>query len=441
VSPLSQQDKTVKTSHLLQVNAKTFEKKTETSQKRQTSKMEKRGPESLGDGKLEIGDVGRLSKQCTIFIDHRTLDSSICVLCLTSPAVTTYKRLKIDEKEVSVAQVASKSDPESATEVSVVDGDRRFVSFPERLIEILECKEFNRTIRWNTEGNAFGIIPETFSEKVLKKQFQGTKFESFTRKLNRWGFKRVVDEGFPTNAMLYRHELFRRGKPELLKNMKGSKTKEPDLREQQLLLEALSQDLLTTPDVPLYLRKGRLNRLTSLGSQLMQQPPSESPNPGFLLPEVACQQLFPQDGWAQGRLQMNTPIMNMPLNVNTISSLFATGPALDFQQADRIRAMEKYSMAHHLVQEQELQTRASLLTADHRLRSLQAERELLTRLTRSSQMSSSVPELGLSSQVIRSSPHFSPAVASIPPGTILSSSLSPGRLAAQGSFRLPGDYF
>jgi hypothetical protein len=389
----------------------------------------------------------------------------------SSLAVTTEnKRLKIDEKEASVAQVTLNSDPESVTVVPVADSDRRSVPFPERLIEILECKDFNRTIRWNTEGNAFGIIPETFNEKVLKKEFQGTKFESFTRKLNRWGFKRVIDECFPKNAMLYQHDMFQRGKPELLKNMKGSKTKEPDLREQQLLLEELSQDLLASPDVPPYLRKGRLHRLTSLGSQLtLKQPPSKSTTTGLLLPEVAGQQLFRQAGWAQGGLQMNTAILNMPLELNTLSSPFATGPALDFPQVDRIQAMEKYGMTHHLVQEQELQTRASLSTVEHRLRSLQAQQDLLARFTRSSRMSSSIPELGLSSQVVWPSPQFSPAVASMPPGTVLSSSLSPGLLASmslgqeqcqqldqeralyliqeqqrrqrQGSFRLPDGFF
>lgn len=103
--------------------------------------------------------------------------------------------------------------------------DKRFLTFPEKLMEVLEDESVSDSIKWNEKGDAFGINPEPFISKALKIHFQGTQFESFTRKLNRWGFKRDVDDFFTSTHMVYRHPLFQNGKPELLKRMKGTKTK------------------------------------------------------------------------------------------------------------------------------------------------------------------------------------------------------------------------
>ena len=58
--------------------------------------------------------------------------------------------------------------------------------FPEKLMSILNSSKVSDTMWWLADGDAFCLIPASFSELVLEKYFQGTKFESFTRKLNRW---------------------------------------------------------------------------------------------------------------------------------------------------------------------------------------------------------------------------------------------------------------
>lgn len=107
---------------------------------------------------------------------------------------------------------------------------------------VLNSHEFDDAIKWNKTGDAICIFSKPFTDKVLTKHFQGTKFESFTRKLNRWGFKRAIDESFPPSALIYRHKFFQRDVPDLMSNMKGSKKKEPSIRE-KLWQEQLSNEL------------------------------------------------------------------------------------------------------------------------------------------------------------------------------------------------------
>jgi hypothetical protein len=116
--------------------------------------------------------------------------------------------------------------------------------FPERLMQILESPdEVTRdALGWNSDGDGFWILSEEFAKKVITKYFQSTKFESFIRKLNRWGFKRVRSTGLPHGGHMYRHDKFHRGKPELLKQMRTFK-EERHWKEQLIWQEPLSHDL------------------------------------------------------------------------------------------------------------------------------------------------------------------------------------------------------
>jgi HSF-type DNA-binding len=61
-----------------------------------------------------------------------------------------------------------------------------FSSFPEKLMTLLDEERVKAHMWWLPDGDAFCMRPENFAEYVLDLHFQGTKFESFTRKLNRW---------------------------------------------------------------------------------------------------------------------------------------------------------------------------------------------------------------------------------------------------------------
>jgi hypothetical protein len=141
--------------------------------------------------------------------------------------------------------------------------------FPDMLLSILEDEEFGDTVWWNQDGSAFCIVPSGFIEKVLEKHLQGTKFYSFTRKLNRWGFKKIVDGFFPRGTVAYQHEMFQRGKPELLKNMTGARKKGPSERA-KVIQEHQAHHQHISVDSSIRRESGTRPRSSSLSHELLR---------------------------------------------------------------------------------------------------------------------------------------------------------------------------
>lgn len=91
--------------------------------------------------------------------------------------------------------------------------------FPQRLMSILNDASLTEIVTWLPNGKSFVVVrPDVFTDKVLPKYLPpvdargSTKYPSFTRKLNRWGFRQVT-RGPDTGA--FHHPLFRRDEPEL----------------------------------------------------------------------------------------------------------------------------------------------------------------------------------------------------------------------------------
>jgi hypothetical protein len=127
-------------------------------------------------------------------------------------------------EEVHRSAPSTTHDPEEA-KPSATGDDADVTTFPLKLLSFLQNKDFEDVMWWFPTGDAFCVVPKEFSERVLEKHFQGTKFESFTRKLNRWGFKKIGHPDVAPEAMAYQHELFHRDKPELVRTMTGGKKK------------------------------------------------------------------------------------------------------------------------------------------------------------------------------------------------------------------------
>ena len=84
-------------------------------------------------------------------------------------------------------------------------------------MEILTSDDHADTISWLPHGRSFIIYKKkTFAATVLPEFFKATKFTSFTRKLNRWGFTRVTRG--PEMGSYY-HRQFLRDSPELCLRM------------------------------------------------------------------------------------------------------------------------------------------------------------------------------------------------------------------------------
>eukprot|EP00547_Thalassionema_nitzschioides_P001935 CAMPEP_0194200880 /NCGR_PEP_ID=MMETSP0156-20130528/1320_1 /TAXON_ID=33649 /ORGANISM="Thalassionema nitzschioides, Strain L26-B" /LENGTH=273 /DNA_ID=CAMNT_0038925947 /DNA_START=49 /DNA_END=870 /DNA_ORIENTATION=- len=102
-----------------------------------------------------------------------------------------------------------KSDTQKATQ----DGETITKLFPQKLMGMLFDPTNHEAISWLPHGRSFAIFNrEKFSEIVLPKYFRKSKYASFTRKLNRWNFKRVTKG---PDAGAYYHEFFQRGKESL----------------------------------------------------------------------------------------------------------------------------------------------------------------------------------------------------------------------------------
>ena len=76
--------------------------------------------------------------------------------------------------------------PDDSLEGSSPDFEAMQANFPERLMKLLQDETLGDSMKWLPNGDGFSLNPKDFQAVVLDKHFFGTKYESFTRKLNRW---------------------------------------------------------------------------------------------------------------------------------------------------------------------------------------------------------------------------------------------------------------
>jgi hypothetical protein len=93
--------------------------------------------------------------------------------------------------------------------------------FPEILHDLLsygaEDSDVSNIVMWLPSGAAFVIFePQMFEAVVLPKFFPQSRYASFTRKLNRWGFRQIA-KGPDRGA--FHHDLFRKANPQLCLQM------------------------------------------------------------------------------------------------------------------------------------------------------------------------------------------------------------------------------
>jgi hypothetical protein len=90
------------------------------------------------------------------------------------------------------------------------------MTFPFQLHELLsEASELglDDIITWQPLGDSFIILkPNEFAQKIMPKVFRQTKFSSFKRQLNAYGFLRAPTESL--DLIVYSNAEFRRDQPE-----------------------------------------------------------------------------------------------------------------------------------------------------------------------------------------------------------------------------------
>ena len=94
----------------------------------------------------------------------------------------------------------------------------RVPNFPAKMHAILSRTELADIIAWMPHGRSWRVLkPREFESRVMPTYFEQSKFSSFIRQANGWGFRRIT-QGRDRNS--YYHELFLRGMPHLCKQMK-----------------------------------------------------------------------------------------------------------------------------------------------------------------------------------------------------------------------------
>jgi hypothetical protein len=95
----------------------------------------------------------------------------------------------------------------------------RIPNFPAKMFAILSRPDLADIVSWMPHGRSWKVHkPREFEVKVIPTYFEHSKFSSFIRQANGWGFRRMISKGADRNS--YYHELFLRGKPYLVKLMK-----------------------------------------------------------------------------------------------------------------------------------------------------------------------------------------------------------------------------
>jgi len=86
-------------------------------------------------------------------------------------------------------------------------------------MEYLNTRVANDVLWWH-ESEGFAFDCNRLQSEFLDKYFEKTKFKSFIRSLNRWGFRRTFYVELPRTIYTFSHPLFKRGEPELARKMK-----------------------------------------------------------------------------------------------------------------------------------------------------------------------------------------------------------------------------
>ncbi|CAG8524890.1 10765_t:CDS:2 [Acaulospora morrowiae] len=105
--------------------------------------------------------------------------------------------------------------------------------FVAKLYQLLDGDEYKEYLTWNETGDVFVICNmDEFAQNVLPKYFKHCKFTSFVRQLNIYGFYRVSDARKSKHvrskhACVFSHSQFRRGRQDLLPNIRRKVAKTP----------------------------------------------------------------------------------------------------------------------------------------------------------------------------------------------------------------------
>jgi len=166
------------------------------------------------------------------------------------------------------------------------------MTFPQKLMEILSNSQIADIITWLPNGKGFIILQKRkFASEVMPLYFKHSKFTSFTRKLNRWGFVRVT-KGPESGA--YYHKYFQRGEHSLCMQMHCQSSKMPSRDTAPRESESPALTCITSPGVASAMSSLHLEESPSPNAafgSLTKRPPFETSfstsNPKIFAPDLS----------------------------------------------------------------------------------------------------------------------------------------------------------
>jgi len=148
--------------------------------------------------------------------------------------------------------------------------------FPWKLQDMLQpsiCEGKESTVSWLSHGNAFKVhnVP-VFVSEILPLFFKQTKYKSFQRQLNLWGFERI--QNGPEKGSYY-HKHFLRDKPNLCRHL---------TRERAKKVHSVIAANATTKTTPFPMKSSKVRQVSPIPSRFNPIPRSlseESLQEGF----------------------------------------------------------------------------------------------------------------------------------------------------------------
>eukprot|EP00584_Thalassiosira_punctigera_P003971 CAMPEP_0172546248 /NCGR_PEP_ID=MMETSP1067-20121228/16044_1 /TAXON_ID=265564 ORGANISM="Thalassiosira punctigera, Strain Tpunct2005C2" /NCGR_SAMPLE_ID=MMETSP1067 /ASSEMBLY_ACC=CAM_ASM_000444 /LENGTH=190 /DNA_ID=CAMNT_0013333145 /DNA_START=46 /DNA_END=615 /DNA_ORIENTATION=+ len=148
-----------------------------------------------------------------------SVDSSILYLSLLNQQQQSRRPSAPEVNPASVATLASSPAIDHPTQsnstiTTVPPSRRRKPNFAEKLHSMLSRQEYRHVVTWLPSGRSFVILnQEEFARRILPRHFREAKFESFSRRLKRWGFKKAyanASQGSVSQTIVVSHDLFHR---------------------------------------------------------------------------------------------------------------------------------------------------------------------------------------------------------------------------------------
>jgi hypothetical protein len=201
------------------------------------------------------------------------------------------------------------SDAEFPAKISspriVSSKNSRKPTFAHKLHAMLSDRNLGSIITWLPSGKSFCIMnKEAFTRKILPTYFKESKFESFSRRLKRWGFTKVYTAS--QKKIVITHELFQNGRLDLCQMMnarasqgsqavtRGAASALPDAVKRELALaeQTLQAHQQSTQDPKIQLKPKSSSPQVQLRLPQATSPPMTTYRPAPAYPQYQMSDVY-----------------------------------------------------------------------------------------------------------------------------------------------------